>query len=540
MFKQVLHSPTVQHIPVISNDVPSPSNSQAKDVELRRREKGKGKELVTDMEMDELMSRKRKSLLISGTSSQPTQSAMKSHKRVRLTWTVKSKEILTSEDDEDEGSDKVVSAALPMVVLLPFSISPQSAPSGSPRSPWSPKKAPYGSATTHRGRHADVTEQPEPTLVIQLETQMDTPLVIDSGALLILGPNNLCRNCLKAELLCTTRFQKSTHAGLMLCVLCTTKKVKCILARMGTPPTQTRGQSATHQTRSRTPSRAPSAGPPKATASSSQPEAPSAINLENPWQLLPATSTKPSVPLPTVDGSSSSALPRQTLNIPIPNLHSMSITIFDSVKHIKALEAHVNDQQGMIDTLQRLNESLQRQMVDRHPSFPLPDLLSNAGSFLLDQAITEPQSSSQLVPLPLINLSTSGIKPMPLPFNESPPINGLIFEPSPAPIPLDPLFEPSPAPLPLDPPVLTPNAGQSSFNLLPEYNSDNEMDAEVSLTIDSPPHNLIPAIKFLRAQTDGSDVEGNGSSKGCAGQSSDGTSVKVDKLGNDDLLMVLQ
>ncbi|KAG2335893.1 hypothetical protein BDR05DRAFT_1006352 [Suillus weaverae] len=65
------------------------------------RDKGKGKEVAVDIEPEVEGSRKRKSPMISGHSSQPPKSVMKGRKRVKSTRPVKSKLIVESEDDED-------------------------------------------------------------------------------------------------------------------------------------------------------------------------------------------------------------------------------------------------------------------------------------------------------------------------------------------------------------------------------------------------------------------------------------------------------
>ncbi|KAG1837245.1 hypothetical protein C8R48DRAFT_792947 [Suillus tomentosus] len=82
--------------------------------------------------------------------------------------------------------------------------------------------------------------------------------------------------------------------------------------------------------------------------------------------------------------SSSVAVPRAALNVPMPDLHSMAIAIRDGAARIAILEARVQEQDAKIDTLQRLHESLRRTVVDRHPSFSLPDTPAD-GIMLLGQ-----------------------------------------------------------------------------------------------------------------------------------------------------------
>jgi hypothetical protein len=124
------------------------------------RDKGKGKAVDVSLEPEVGGSRKRKSPLISGDSSQPPKSAMKSHKRPKSTRIVKSKPIVESEDDEETiiqvcGLDyflhslnflQPISRGVPEVVLPRISTLAQGTPH-SPRSPRSPKKKSFGPAS---------------------------------------------------------------------------------------------------------------------------------------------------------------------------------------------------------------------------------------------------------------------------------------------------------------------------------------------------------------------------------------------------------
>ncbi|KAG1770129.1 hypothetical protein EV702DRAFT_1049454 [Suillus placidus] len=174
-------------------------------------------------------------------------------------------------------------------------------------------------------------------------------------------------------------------------------------------------------------------------------------------------------PAPAPVPSSSYAVPRAALNVPIPDLHSMTIAIWDAAARIVILEAGVREQDGKIDTLQCLHESLRREVVDRHPSFPLLDSPGDA-TFLLDQSVDSPSMS----PLPsalhnLINLDMGVMEPTSLKVEDESAMVGLVFELS--------QVQPEGPQLSgkivvLDDPV----------NLLPEYNSvDEEMDVEVKV-----------------------------------------------------------
>ncbi|KAG1779847.1 hypothetical protein EV702DRAFT_1194598 [Suillus placidus] len=177
----------------------------------------------------------------------------------------------------------------------------------------------------------------------------------------------------------------------------------------------------------------------------------------------PAPAPAPAVP------SLSYAVPCAALNVPIADLHSMTIAIRDAAARIAILEARVQEQDGKIDTLQCLHESLRRKVVDRHPSFPLPDSPGNA-TFLLDQSVDTPSMSPLPSALPnLINLDMGVMEPTSLKVEDESTMVGLMFELSQV-QPEDP--QSSSEIVVLDDPV----------NLLPEYNSvDEEMDVEVKV-----------------------------------------------------------
>jgi hypothetical protein len=120
------------------------------------------------------------------------------------------------------------------------------------------------------------------------------------------------------------------------------------------------------------------------------------------------------------------------------------------------------EQDGKIDTLQCLHESLQRKVVDQHPSFPLLDTPANA-TILLDQSVPPPSMSPLPSTLPnLINLDMSVMESTPLTVEDGSAMVGLMLEPS----------------------QVQPEGPQSSCkivvldepaNLFPEYNSADEM-----------------------------------------------------------------
>ncbi|KAG1736826.1 hypothetical protein EDD22DRAFT_959710 [Suillus occidentalis] len=156
------------------------------------------------------------------------------------------------------------------------------------------------------------------------------------------------------------------------------------------------------------------------------------VNLSRGRSKTTARKTPAPAPAPATAAvpSSSAAVPRTALNVPMPDLHSMAIAIRDGAARIAILEARVREQDGKIDTLQCLHESLRRQVVNRHPSFPLPDSPANA-TMLLDQSVPPPSMSPLPSALPnLINLDMGVMEPTPLKVEDASDMVGLVFEPS--------------------------------------------------------------------------------------------------------------
>ncbi|KAG1743967.1 uncharacterized protein EDB91DRAFT_1246851 [Suillus paluster] len=352
------------------------------------------------------------------------------------------------------------------------------------------------------------------------ESPRDVPPVVDAGAILIPGLNNPCRCCMQYELPCTTRFNKQKGTALMSCVLCMTKKVKCISAHLRTLAATTRGWSTewtrasltgplTSQSKvqTRSQSRGPSVAP-------SEPWG----NPPKPWsqgRSKPTGSVTMPIPPAAVIASSSSAAPHAAQDFLILDLHWMLIAIRESTNHIAALEACASEQESTIDMLQRLHESLRREIMQRHPSFPLPESPpTEPSSLLMDQATPGSQSHVHLAPLPLIDFSTNSTG------EEASTIVAPVMEPTippsqteaaldPAPaiastVPIDPVHSPAndgastfasafallapPAmnPTPLETPEDGPSTGEivergSPLNLLPEYDSGDEQDAVMEM-----------------------------------------------------------
>ncbi|KAG2352229.1 hypothetical protein BDR07DRAFT_1384588 [Suillus spraguei] len=346
-----------------------------------------------------------------------TYSAKKGCKRVKATCNVKPKVFVESEDDEDTIVQPISSEVPALNVPWPSTIVVGT--------PHSPKQQLFGPASLIAGSPPKVmATSGSPLEVVETpqamsSTPAEEPAVIDTGDILIPSPNNPCHYCTQEKWPCATRLDRRTRAPCLSCVCCATKKIKCVPASMGSPPKRIRGKSTTQQTHSRTPSRAPSnalaASQSKAqTRSQSRgpsgtPAVPAVTTPKAQSRGRSKTITAPKTPAPASFYSVfKPAVPRPALDVPMPDLHSMAIAIRDGAARIALLEARVAEQDGKIDTLQRLHEGLRRKVMDRHPSFPLPDSPVNA-TFLLDQSV------------PLMEPPSPKVQPASV-------IEGLIFE----------------------------------------------------------------------------------------------------------------
>ncbi|KAG1738585.1 hypothetical protein EDD22DRAFT_922720 [Suillus occidentalis] len=401
------------------------------------RDKGKGKAVAVDLAPEVEGSRKRKSPMISGHSSQPPKSAMKSWKRAKSALDVEL-------EDEEDTIVQPISRGVPEVVLPQLSTIVVRMPQV-PHSPGSPKKQNFGPASKTAGSRPEVSKspisRPEATQTSGSHPEVVEPTDDTAGAsdgeppaiptfdITVPGPNNPCYYCVKEDWHCETHLDRRTSHPCLSCLRCATKKIKCHPVSVGTPPKRVRGKATTQQTRSKTPAPAPSTGPSalhKTTGRKTPAPSPA-----------PATAAVPSL---------SVAVPHAALNVPMPDLHSMAIAIRDGAACIAILEARV---------------------VDQHPSFPLPDSPANA-TMLLNQSVPPPSMSPLPSALPnLINLDMGVMEPTPLKVEDTSDMVGLVFEPS----------------------QVQPEGPQSSGeivvpddlgNLFPEYSLvSEEMDVEV-------------------------------------------------------------
>ncbi|KAG2112074.1 uncharacterized protein F5147DRAFT_792731 [Suillus discolor] len=411
-------------------------------------------------------------------------------------WTLlpTSKPFVELEDDEDPIVQPIL-CRVPEVVLPQLSTIVVRTPQ-LPRSPGSPKKQSFGPASLTAGSRLEVMKSPISCPEARAtsssrpeveESSDDTSSASDGDPpanttfdITIPGPNNPCHYCVKEDWPCATHFDKRTSLPCLSCIRCSTKKIKCNPASLGSPPKWTRGKSTTGRTRSKTSAPAPSTAP---SPSLSRAQTHSQSHGPSRTPAIPAATT-PQVqsrgrsktittkktpapapaPAPAPVRSSSFAVPRAALDVPMLDLHSMAIAIRDGAARIAILEAR-------------------RTVVDQHPSFSLPDTPANA-TILLDQSGPHPSIS----PLPsalsnLIDLDISVMQPTPLTVEDGSAMVGLMVEPTQV-QPEGPRSS-GEIVLPDEPGNLLPESSGNIVvpnepgNLLPEYDSsDEELDVE--------------------------------------------------------------
>ncbi|KAG1727575.1 uncharacterized protein EDB91DRAFT_1253836 [Suillus paluster] len=485
--------------PVIAGSIASPLFSTINESREKHKDKGKGNVLDADLEHEVDGSRKRKSPLISGPFSQPPKSAMKSRKRAKSARVVKSAEFVES---EDEHVDKPAAQGGPVILVHSLtSVSPQI-----------PKKRPFGPVNVIARRHADVAGQTDSTSNTPMVTPVVAPTVINGPAgspLEVVEHSDLVSNTpavtpdvaptvINTDDILIPGPMKQPMLGLQQCGVALHDPVRqedWERPSLLSPPKRSWGKSTTRKARSQTPSKGPSTSQPKARACSQSRGVAGATSAgatrtaSGSAATMPKThgcsktitAVKAPAPPPTPSPAPAHAcVPRGALDVPMPDLHSMAMTICDSAGRINALKDLVAEQGRRINTLTRLHESLQCGTMEPHPSFPLPTTPAIATSLLLDQSVAGTTSPSQSALPPLINLSMAVydtvMEPTPSKIEDPSAIKGLSFEPS----QVQPALDPSPTP---------PTAGailvlDDPHNLVPEYNSADEMDVEVKVEVE--------------------------------------------------------
>ncbi|KAG1756921.1 hypothetical protein EDD22DRAFT_850358 [Suillus occidentalis] len=284
-------------------------------------DKGKGKAVDMSLEPDVGGSRKRKSPLISGDSSQPPKSAMKSHKRPKSTRIVKSKLIVESEDDEDT-IIQPISRGVPEVVLPRISTLAQGTPH-SPHSPCSPKKKSFGSASLTAGSRLEVPESPStrPEVAATSGTCLEAREDHDTESMLRMAiPQSLVHSTLPFLAQTTPAIIVSSSIGPAPLGL-TGGGIPPVSPASAAPARSTPAPTAPAASQSRARTRSQSRGPTRTPAV----PAVTTPQVQSRGRSKTMTSTKAPAPAPAPTTapvlSSSVAVPRSALDVPMPDLH---------------------------------------------------------------------------------------------------------------------------------------------------------------------------------------------------------------------------
>ncbi|KAG2356727.1 hypothetical protein BDR07DRAFT_1380624 [Suillus spraguei] len=300
------------------------------------RDKGKGKAVVADPEPEVEGSRKRKSPMMSGHSSSPPKSAKKGRKRVKATRHVKQNVLVESEDDEDT---IVQCRRSTFPAFHNWCREPHS-----PRSPHSPKKQLFGPASliagsppkvmATSGSRPEVLETPRQCPALRLRNLQSwiqvifsfpaqtTPAIIAPRRS---GPAPLGWTGGPVPHVCPSMgsrqnvFEGSLPPGRLA-----PGHLPELPPMRRLPRSQSRGPSGTPAVPAVTTPKAQSRGRSK--------------TITAPKTPAPASASIP---------SSSAAVPRPALDVPMPDLHSMAIAIRDGAARIALLEARVAEQDGM-------------------------------------------------------------------------------------------------------------------------------------------------------------------------------------------------
>ncbi|KAG1817039.1 uncharacterized protein BJ212DRAFT_1299229 [Suillus subaureus] len=244
--------------------------------------------------------------------------------------------------------------------------------SGLPQSPQVPKKKPFGPATAIASRHLEVME----TLQLMFNTPVEAPPVIDADDILIPGPcvhalmepteqpmSGLQQARVALHHLDTIKAPSTTQLKAQMCSqLCGPSSTPSV-SGVTTPQMQTCSHSKTI-----TAVKAPAPAPAH--------KSPELFMTISPYYSLVAIA------------SSSSAVPPAALNVPMLDLHAISMAIRGGAAQITTLEACVVEQ----------------------------------------GAIPESMSPPELALPPLIDLLMAGMEPTLQKFRDSSVIEGLVFE----------------------------------------------------------------------------------------------------------------
>ncbi|KAG1822057.1 uncharacterized protein BJ212DRAFT_1477887 [Suillus subaureus] len=153
--------------------------------------------------------------------------------------------------------------------------------------------------------------------------------------------------------------------------------------------------------------------------------------------------------------SLSSAVPAAALNVPMPDLHTMAIVIWDGAAQITILDAHVAEQDGAKLSTSTPHSQYATLLPMQHPYC------------FINLSMSPPESALP----PLTDLLVAGMVCTPPKFKDASAIDGLLFEYNQVVHPEDPDMSGE---------IVDP--GDLS-NLVPEYDSSDDTDVEVDVEV---------------------------------------------------------
>ncbi|KAG2136985.1 uncharacterized protein EDB93DRAFT_1253841 [Suillus bovinus] len=347
--------------------------------------------------------------------------------------------VFVESEDEEDSVTQPISRGVPEVVL-PW-LSPDVARmSGSPRSPQSPKKKPFGPATAIASKRPEVIEPPQAT---------PEPLVE-------VHPSHRRRTTL-ARL--ATRWNGPAQLGLtrgpaplcMSCVYCTTKKIKCISVNPspGPPGGPDPGPLPKLPPKLRPPCNPP-AHQSQVSSVTPGPSRAQTPKVQTRGRSKTVTAAKEPTPAPALP-SSTSGVPHSALDVPMLDLHAMAMADSGGLTPCNAFMKAFNAKSSS---------------STQHFHFRMPKVMQHHFCFInLSLRPCQPLHPHFLLSLTCLWKGWSPTPPPPNLQDES-AIDGLIFELN--------QIHPEVSQMPSE--IVKPD---DPGNLFPEYDSVEEMDVQV-------------------------------------------------------------
>ncbi|KAG2356162.1 hypothetical protein BDR07DRAFT_1464188 [Suillus spraguei] len=310
--------------PVIGNVAGSSTHATS---ELR--DKGKGKAVVADPEPEVEGSRKRKSPMMSDTlphlRSRPRRVASGSRQLAMSSRSV----LVESEDDEDTIVQPISSGVPALNVPRPSTIGVGTP--HSPRSPRSPKKQLFGPASLIAGSPPKV-----------MATSGSRPEVVETPQVIFSFPAQTTPAIIAPRRSGPAPLGWTGGPVPHVCCASAAPPRRSNVSQHPWDPRQNIFEGSLPPGRL-TPGHLPELPPMRQLPRSPKPE----LAAQSRGRSKTITAAKTPAPAPASIPSSSAAVPRLALDVPMPDLHSMAIAIWDGAARIALLEARVAEQDGM-------------------------------------------------------------------------------------------------------------------------------------------------------------------------------------------------